>query len=147
MRAPSSCTSSAAPALDARPRLPCLAMVTPAPAVTKAEVVETSRCQSIATCADDVEGIDVGWQIDQEGVVEHGLRQTSDLLSRLPLGPQGGEEGCRLHIADLAVHDEFQHSGCHTSSISSPLAKRSTAVATMGITMASSDWARETSKS
>ncbi len=35
----------------------------------------------------------------------------------------------------------------NTSSISSPLAKRSTAVVTMGITMASSDWARDTSKS
>ena len=46
MRAPNAWSRSADPAWDVCPRLPCLAMRTPAPAATKAAVVDMLKVAS-----------------------------------------------------------------------------------------------------
>src|SRR5512142_2127661 len=84
MRAPSASSTSAEPDRPVAERLPCLATAQPAPAATRAAVVET---------------------LNPRGPRAHRLGQPGDLVDRLALRAQGDEERGDLRLAGVAGHD------------------------------------------
>ena len=84
MRAPSASSRSADPQRLVAERLPCLATRQPAPAATKAAVVETLKVGSAAAGPGGVEQLVAG-DVDGQSQLAHRARQASQLVDGLAL--------------------------------------------------------------
>ena len=105
---PSASSRSAEPERLVFERLPCLATAQPAPAATRAAVVETLKVEgpppvpAVSTRSSRV-------QLDRSRKRAHGAGQADQLGHGLALGPQGDQEGAGLDLAGATLHDLAEH--------------------------------------
>ena len=108
MSTPSASSRSAEPHLLVLERLPCLATAQPAPAATSAAVVETLKVEGPppvpAVSTRSRRAGPTGAASDA-----HRPRQPDQLGDRLPLRPQGDQEGAGLDRVGAPLHDLGQH--------------------------------------
>ena len=108
MLTPSASSRSAEPHLLVLERLPCLATAQPAPAATSAAVVETLKVEGPPPVpAVSTRSSRLGR--DRRRQRAHRPRQADQLRHRLPLRPQGDQEGAGLDLVGAPLHDLGEH--------------------------------------
>ena len=105
---PSASSTSAEPDFEVAERLPCLATAQPAAAATRAAVVETLKVEGPPPVpAVSTRSARLG--VDRGGERAHRPRQADQLGDRLPLRPQGDQEGAGLDRLGPPFHDLGEH--------------------------------------
>ena len=109
MRTPSASSTSADPHNELAARLPCLAILTPAPAATKAAVVEMLKVPSesppVPTTSTSVPSMGA---LDSDGGAAHAVGQPGYFVGGLPFYPKTHEEGGDPHLVDLSTDQLVQ---------------------------------------